>query len=130
MSETDWNEIIDFYGNFPHNENYKEYKEIERMKKFVIHLIQNRDLQNLHCFTSHETLCVTKFKTHPEWFDKPLVTIDINWGASEQYKYKFSLVERQEKDNVIREFVESVLCSFGKSLEIFDEMIEKLEKVS
>ncbi len=92
--------------------------------------IENRNLQNLHCFTSHETLCITKFKTYPEWFDKPLLSIDVNWSADEKYEYKFSLVKRQEQDNVMREFAESVFCSFDKSLENFDEMIEKLEKVS
>jgi hypothetical protein len=127
MTEIDWKELIDFYDEFSSQENYKE---IEGMKKFVILLVKNRNLQNLHYFTSHETLCITKFKTHPDWFDKPLVTIDINWGADEQYKYKFSLVKRQEEDNVLREFAESEFCSFDKSLKVFDEMIEKLEKVS
>ena len=100
------------------------------LQNILSHLIEYRDLQNLNYFTSHETLCVTKFKKHPEWFDKPLVAIDINWGADEQYKYKFSLVKRQQQDDVMRESTESIFCSFDKSLAVFDEMIEKLEKIS
>ena len=127
MAEADWKEIIKFYESFG---NHETWKELEWMKKFVSHLIENRDLQNLNYFTSHETLCITKFKTYLEWRDKPLVAIDINWGADVQYKYKFSLIDRKEQDNVLREFAESIFCSFDKSLTVFDEMSSKLERIS
>ena len=127
MDETDWKELIKFYESF---EEQETWKELEWMRKFVLHLFESRNLQDLNYFTSHETLCVTIFKTYLEWHDKPFVTIDINWGADEQYKYKFSLVKRKELSNVMRESTESVFCSFDNSLEIFDEMIEKLKEVS
>lgn len=127
MAETDWKELIKFYESF---EDRETWKELEWMTKFVLHLIENRNLQYVNYFTSHETLCVTIFKTYLERRDKPLVRIDLNWGADEQYKYKFSLVERKEQNNVMRESTESVFCSFDKSLEIFDEMIEKLKEIS
>ena len=127
MDETDWKELIKFYESF---EEQETWKELEWMRKFVLHLFESRNLQDLNYFTSHKTLCVTIFKTYLEWHDKPFVTIDINWGADEQYKYKFSLVKRKELSNVMRESTESVFCSFDNSLEIFDEMIEKLKEVS
>ncbi len=114
MANTDWKELIKFYESF---ENHETWKELEWMKKFVSHLIENRNLQNLHYFTSHETLCLTIFKTYLEWSVKPFVTVSINWGANEQYKYKFSLIKRNEQNNVMREATESVFCSFDKSLE-------------
>lgn len=127
MPNTDWRELIAFYKSF---EVHESWKKLEWMKKFVGHLIENRNLQNLNYFTSHETLCVTKFKTYLEWRDKPFVTVDINWGANEQYKYKFSLIKRREQENVMRESTESIFSSFDKSLKIFDEIIEKLGRVS
>ncbi len=127
MAETDWKELIKFYQSF---EDRETWKEIEWMKKFVLHLIKSRNLQDVNYFTSHETLCVTIFRTYLEQRDKPFVTIDINWGADLQYIYKFSLVKRKQLNDVMRESTESVFCSFDRSLEIFDEMIKTLKEVS
>jgi hypothetical protein len=127
MANIDWKELIKFYESFG---DHKTWKELEWMKKFLLHLIESRNLQDLNYFTSHEILCVTIFKTYLEWRDKPFVTIDINWGADEQHKYKFNLVKRKEQNNMMRESTESVYCSFNKSLEIFDEIIGKLKEVS
>lgn len=127
MPNKEWKELIKFYESF---ENLEDWKELVWMKKLTVHLIENRDLDDINYFTSHENLCVTMFETYSEWKDEPFVEININWGASEQYIYKFSLVSSQEQENIIRLFSESVLCSFDKSLEIFDEMIEKLKAIS
>jgi hypothetical protein len=126
MSVMSWQEVINFYDKTKWNDNGKE---LEWIQKFVEELVVSRDLDSVYPFTSHEVLCITKFKTYPEWFDKPLLTIEINWSAVESFKYKFSLIQREEGE-VLREFVESVYCSFEKSLETFDEMVAKLEKVS
>jgi hypothetical protein len=125
MPATSLEEILKFYEDF---EDYQD--ESEWMVKLVKHLVANRDLSSFYPFTSHETLCFSMFESHEDWFEKPIISIDINWEASEEYKYKISFERRKVEADLWRQFLESVYCPFEKCLEIFDEMAEKLKEAS
>lgn len=126
MSQS-WKEIIEFYKD---GKTHKGLENLEAIEKLVCYLVNNRDLSSIYPFTSHEVLCLTKFKTYDEWYIKPIISIELNFGANDEYIYKFTLTEPLEDGKIIRYKAEIVHCSFENSLNIFDEFIEKLERLS
>lgn len=88
----------------------------------------------LYPITSHFCLSAFIGKESGEIYDKPSISINLTHEnrprAIDKYRFKFSLTTGNEDDELFREYVESVYCSFEKSLEVFDEMFEKLKAAS
>lgn len=118
-----WSYILKYYEDLAKD---KEWEEFAAMDKFVKNLTANRELNGLYAVTSHETLVINKSEDFEQWFNSPSIYVELNFGASEEYLYKFTFAEPLEHNEIIRTKEETVLCSFEKSLEVFDEMIEKL----
>ena len=117
----DWDRIISFYQDLESGEDWY----FVSMEKLVKLILENRDLSGMHLFTSHEILCLTKYKTFDEWKDKPLVSIK----PASADNYWFSLTEPLEDGEIYRERSESISCPMEHALKAYDEMMEKLAKL-
>jgi hypothetical protein len=122
-----WSHIVKYYEDLAQDEKWKEFVEMEKLAK---NLIANRNLNELHAHTTHMILGITKSEKYEHWINEPKLFIELNFGASDEYLYKFSFIEPVESNEIIRTREEVILCSFEKSLEVFDEMVEKLKAVS
>jgi len=122
VGDNSWDEIIAKYQYYKKQENWEFLADLELL---VQHILQNRDVSAVHPFASHVTLCLTKYKTYDEWHDKPFISID----STHTGKYKFTLTEPLEDGEVYRARSESIVCSFDKTLDIYDELIEKLTQL-
>ena len=122
-----WKFIAEYYEKLA---NEDEWKDFAAMEKLVKTLIANRNLSGIFAHTSHMNLVITKSEEYEKWFEEPALFVELNFGASKEYLYKISFVEPIENNEIIRVKEEANFCSFEKSLEIFDEMCEKLESAS
>jgi hypothetical protein len=122
MSVRSWNEIVAFYEDFKKEEGWEFLAEVEAL---VRRIIQNRDTSGIYPFTSHETLCLTRYQTYPEWYDKPLISIN----STRTGKFKFELTEPLEDNEVYRQKSEAIVCSPDKALEVYDELVAKLRRL-
>ena len=116
----EWNELISFYQDLELSRDW----DFASMEKLVKLILENRNVNKIHPFTSHHILCLTKYKTYNEWKDKPLVSIEP--ASSSHYWFKFA--EPFDDGDIYREKSESISCPLEYALKAFDEMIEKLEK--
>jgi hypothetical protein len=117
-----WDELIEFYHEIESAEDWPNYVSMEAL---VRQIIGNRDVSALHPFTSHDTLCLTKHATYDLWKDRPTISID---PASAVF-YLFTLTEPIMGSRFPRQKSESVWCPPEHVLEVYDEMIGKLEKL-
>lgn len=128
MSDGSWKTVLKDY-EYAQKEVWG--KDLIWMEKLVSHLLSNRDLSMLYPITSHYRLIVFIGKKFGEKYDKPLMIIELTSKNQERlkdkFRYKFSVRIKREENELFREFIETVFCSFEKSLEVFDEMFEKLK---
>ncbi len=115
----EWNELISFYRDLELSRSWN----IVSMEKLVKLILENRTVSEIHPFTSHHILCLTKYKTYDEWKDKPLVSI----GPASSSNYWFKFTEPLEDGNIYREKSESISCTLEYALTAYDEMLGKLE---
>ena len=132
MSDGSWKQVLEDY-KYAQTQSWGE--DYVWMEKLVSHLLENRDLSMLYPITSHFSRLIAFIGTTLNVkYKKPKVKIELNHNFREhfkdKYRYKFSLITRNEDGELFRENVESVFCSFEKSLEVFDEMFEKLKAVT
>ena len=127
MADGNWDEILESY-KFAQERNWgKQYVWLE---KLVSQLLANLDLSILYPITSHYLLILYIGNRFEGINNLPRLSIELSFEVGEfidKSRYKFSLTTGNEGDELFREFVESVYCSFEKSLEVFDEMFEKLK---
>lgn len=130
MSDGNWNEVVSDY-KFAQNESWG--KDFIWMEKLVLHLLSNRDLSKFYPITSHYVLSFSKGNSFDEIYDKSFISIELSHEIREhikdKFRYKFSLTTGNEDGDIFRQYVESVFCSFERSLEVFDEFVNKLEKL-
>jgi len=85
----------------------------------------------LYPVTSHYRLIMFIGEKFGEKYNKPLMKIQLisedHVRLKDKFKYDFSTRIRREDNELFRESVETVFCSFEKSLDVFDEMFEKLK---
>jgi len=128
MSDGNWKEVLEDY-KYAQTQSWGE--DYVWMEKLVSHLLANRDLTMLYPITSHFRLIAFTGKEFGEVYDKPSISINLTHEnrprTIDKYRFKFSLTTGNEDGELFREYVESVFCSFEKSLEVFDEMFEKLK---
>lgn len=132
MSDGSWKQVLEDY-KYAQTQSWGE--DHVWMEKLVSHLLENRDLSLLYPITSHfQRLIVFIGTSFNEKYKKPKILIQLNHSFREhfkdKYRYKFSLISTVKAEELFRENVESVFCSFEKSLEVFDEMFEKLKAVT
>ena len=106
----------------------------EWLEKFVVRLMSERDLTKLYPLVAHGRLIVFIGESFEVAYDKPVIEVELGRempaSLREQYRYKISFTTGRPDGEFFRETAESVYCSFEKSLEVFDEMFAKLERVS
>ncbi len=128
MSDGSWKEVLEDY-KYAQTQSWGE--DFVWMEKLVSHLFEDRDLSMLYPITSHFRLIVFIGTSFNEKYKKPKIRIELSHDFREhvkdKYRYKFSLITGIEDGELYREVVETVYCSFEKSLEVFDEMFEKLK---
>lgn len=131
MSDGDWNKVLADY-KFAQEEGWREI--FIWMEKLVLHLLENRDLSMLYPITSHNILSAFIGKEFSEVYNKPSISIKLTHEnrvhLKDKYRFKFSLNTNYEDDELYRENTESIYCSFEKSLEVYDELFEKLKAVT
>ena len=128
MSDGSWQQVVEDY-KLAQKETWGE--NFVWMEKLVLHLLEKRDLSILYPITSHYRLITFIGTNLSEKYGKPKISIELSQRlldhSKDKFRYKFSLHTGHEDDELFREFVESVYCSFEKSLEVFDQMFEKLK---
>jgi hypothetical protein len=78
---------------------------VDATRTFVRALFREREMPGCHFFTSHETLCISRFAAHRETCDNPLLSIT---GATSPNRLHFTLrIETSAPDDVRREVAES-----------------------
>jgi hypothetical protein len=106
-------------------------KDLIWLEKFIRHLISNRDLSGIYPISSHCQLIFVIANSLSDRRGKPIINIQITYDRflyeKDKFRYEFKLIQRKKDEDIYRENVESVCCSFEKSLEVFDEMFEKLK---
>lgn len=117
-----WDELVEFYHEIKSAEDWPNYVPMEALVRLII---DNRDVSTVHPSTSHDTSCLTKHRTHDLWKDKPVISID---PASDVF-YFFSLTEPVSDATCPRQKSESVWCPPEHVLEVYDELIGKLERL-
>lgn len=131
MASGNWEDILELYrknqfGNLKDNCFW--------MEKLITHLTDNRQLSDIYPLTSHLVLSLTICESYSEVRAKPHLQIKINSDSSEdtkdRYKYDFTIVNHKDDGEIYRISKDSIFCSFERSLEVFDEMIEKLKQIS
>ena len=132
MATGNWNDILDEYKDLiKHSAKHPLWKRFIWMEKLIPHLLSNRDLSELYPVTSHNVLNLSFSKNYHY---KPHISINVNRSLRaelrHEYKYEVSLTHYREDGNIWRRNIESVFCSFEKSLEVFDELYEKLKALS
>ena len=131
MSDGRWDKVLQDY-KFAQEESWG--KDLAWMEKLVLHLLENRDLSMLYPITSHYRLSAFIGKNFGEIYHKPFITINLTHEIRERikdkYRFEFSLTTGYEDGDLYRQNIESVVCSFEKSLEVFDEIFEKLKAVT
>lgn len=137
MPAGNWDEILSAYKSNREllSKTTTWGKDLICMEKLFFHLLSNRDLSKFYPVTSHGSLLLSIGKTWEETLDKPFISIHMQlMNVKEEYRdkfrYEFSLSQDKKDNESWTRNVESVFCSFEKSLEVFDKMIEKLEKIS
>jgi hypothetical protein len=115
--QSDWRELIPFYqdcvdGSTPERERFLG------MVEFIGILLTNRNLADIHFFTSHEILCVTLYRTYEEWQDKPIIAIDV----PDRNRPLFKVVRGTRT-------IEEVSCPIHDGIRHFDEMVSKLRRI-
>lgn len=88
----------------------------------------------LYPITSHYRLIAFIGESFGEKYKKPKISIELSHENREhikdKFRYKFTLITAHDDGEVFRQYTEKVFCSFEKSLEIFDEIFEKLKTVT
>ncbi|HMS41549.1 MAG TPA: hypothetical protein PKE69_15055 [Pyrinomonadaceae bacterium] len=128
MSDGSWDKVLEDY-KFAQEESWGE--DLVWMEKLVLHLLENRDLSMLYPITSHYRLSAFIGKSFEEVYDKPSIRINLTYDNREltkdKYRFEFSLTTGYKDGDLYRQNKESVFCSFENSLEVFDEIFEKLK---
>ena len=131
MSDGSWEQVLADY-KFAQTQNWGE--DYVWMEKLVSQLITDRDLSTLYPITSHYVLSAFIGANFYEVYNKPSISIELSHEIrphiKDKFRFKFSLNTGNKDDELFREYVESVYCSFEKSLEVFDEMFEKLKSAT
>jgi len=121
--KNEWDEIVSFYDDLITHDDWLKWWKL--VGDFVRKLIVSRDVSGLHPFTSHEVLCLTKYKTYTKWEDKPMLTIT----AASNERLGFSLIEPIEDDEIYRERTETITCPPDRALQVYDELTQKLDRL-
>jgi hypothetical protein len=88
-------------------------------RTFARALFRQREMPGCHVFTSHEVLCISRFPTHSERSDKPLLSIT----ATSPNRLHFQLrIETPADDGVHRAITESANCPADRGFEEFDRL--------
>ena len=128
MSDGSWKQVVEDY-KYAQGESWGE--DYVWMERLVSHLLENRDLSKFYPVTSHYRLIMFIDDNLGGIYHKPQITIELSHEVrthiKDKYRYKFSVTRFNEDGELFREYVESVYCSFEKSLEVFDEIFEKLK---
>ena len=131
MSDGSWDAVLQDY-KLAQEEGWREI--YIWMEKLVLHLIENRDLSMLYPITSHNVLSAFIGKEFGEVYHKPTISIELTHEhrahLEDKYRFKFSLNTGYEDGELCRGNKESIYCSFEKSLEVFDEIFEKLKSAT
>ncbi len=134
MADGNWEDILNTYKREYDSEKSPWAKELIWMEKLIKHLLSNRDLSELYPITSHFNFLLKIGKSLKDCRGKnAVIKIRLNTDNTtneDEYRYEFQLIERFNETEIFRKKTETVLCSFEKSLDIFDEMYEKLKSVS
>jgi len=69
----------------------------------------------------HETLCIVRYPTYPEWVDKP--RLFINCTAKDRLRFEFRIT--LASNPVYRTLTESANCPIELGLEEFDRLYSK-----
>jgi hypothetical protein len=131
MSDGSWKDVLSDY-KYAQKESWGE--DYIWMEKLVSHLLANRDLSMLYPITSHYRLITFIGESFDGIYTKPTMSIKLSHENREhlkdKFRFKFSFTTDNEDGDLFRVYVQSVYCSFEKSLEVFDEMFAKLKAVS
>jgi hypothetical protein len=111
-------DIIAFYDDFPQKPGWAH---LEAVRLFLPVLFRERELSGCTFFTSHETLCIVRYPTYPEWCDKP--SLFINCASKERLRLSFRILLSAEP--VHRTLTEDVVCSLPQGLDEFDRLYAK-----
>ena len=117
-----WAELIPFYREL---ETDEYWQGLCSMEKLVTLILENRDVTNIHPSTSLHVLCLSRREGYDEWRGRPVLYIE---PSSPMY-YQFRLSVTLEVEPVLREKSESATCPPEFALEIFDEMVAKMERL-
>jgi hypothetical protein len=96
-------------------------------RAFVSLLFQERDLSGCYFFTSHATLCISRFRTHRESSDNPLLTV-IASGKRRSLHLALRMpleAERGDSSFVNRSIIHETNCSADHALVEFDRLYGK-----
>lgn len=135
MADGSWDKILAEYKNVREvdSKTMPFAKDFIWMEKLIPHLLKNRDLSRFYPVTSLHVLCLSIGNTWEESRGKPYISIKPNWTIIEKnrdkFRFEFSLTWHRGDGEICRQNVESIFCSFEKSLEVFDEMVEKLHLI-
>jgi hypothetical protein len=119
-----WDEIIPFYQRLEAEEWWR--KSLCSMEELVRLIIENRDVSALYMWTSHENLGLAKHDPYEEWKGKASLLIT----PASAVNYRFTLSVPLEDLPIYREKSESVMCPLEYALQVYDEMIEKMDGIN
>ena len=111
-------EIIRFYEDF---RRHPGWNRLEALRIFLPQLFRERELSGCTFFTSHETLCISRYPSYPEWSDNS--SLFINCTSSEHLRISFQVVLARKP--VFRTVTEDVVCTIPQGLEEFDRLYAK-----
>lgn len=134
MADGNWDEILEGFKKLRESIDKPYGKDLIYLEEFIRHLISNRDLSGIYPISSHLHLILVIAKNFSDKYGKPVINVRINsdrfLDEKDEFRYEFVLFQRKKDKDIYRENVESVFCSFEKSLEVFDELFEKLNRLT
>jgi hypothetical protein len=108
-------DVLKFYEDF---RSHSGWEHLEAMRTFLPRVFRERDLSGCTFVTSHETLCITRYRTYPQWLDKP--SLFLNCTAKDRLKIEFQTTLATSP--VVRLLTESVNCPPELALQEFDRL--------
>ncbi len=131
MADGNWDEILEGFKNLRESLEKPYGKDLIWLENFIRHLILNRDLSEIYPISSHSKLILVIANSLSDRRGKPVIVIQINSNffpdEIDKYRYEFQLIQKIKDKDIYRQNVESIFCSFEKTLEVFDELFEKLK---
>jgi hypothetical protein len=95
-------------------------------RAFVSLLFQERELTGCYFFTSHGTLCISRFRTHRESSDNPLLTVAASGKQSLHFELRIPLDNEHGRSSFLARFVRhQSTCSTDRALAEFDRLYGK-----